>query len=193
MIGADNRMKSKCIIDNKGRECSKCHQFKPWIEFRKGTGPHKKDSACKKCYQIWRPGGRTLSSLRVDEKGRTCFRCKVYKPWSEFNKDLSRPHGHHVYCKLCHSKNRFKRSYGITSDDYEKLNNLQNGVCAICGKKETVMGTGGKVKPLSVDHDHITNTVRGLLCFRCNTAIGSMDDDIGRLSKAIKYLSGDEL
>jgi hypothetical protein len=48
--------------------------------------------------------------------------------------------------------------------DYEALLAAQGGVCALCGKPP-------KTRRLSVDHDHKTGTVRGLLCFRCNRAL----------------------
>lgn len=45
----------------------------------------------------------------------------------------------------------------------QKLSDAQNGKCAICGKDEKEF-----TKRLSVDHNHRTKKVRGLLCFRCN-------------------------
>jgi len=40
---------------------------------------------------------------------------------------------------------------------------------------------------LAVDHDHATGSIRGLLCLRCNFAIGAMDDDPGRMLAAARY------
>ncbi len=57
----------------------------------------------------------------------------------------------------------------------------QGGVCAICGRKPE---TG----PLEVDHDHATDRNRGLLCGKCNRAIGLFDDDIARMQSAIDYI-----
>ena len=55
---------------------------------------------------------------------------------------------------------RLKR-YGLTPQDYMKRLKAQGGVCAICGNPP-------KTQRLSVDHDHKSKRVRGLLCFRCN-------------------------
>jgi hypothetical protein len=41
---------------------------------------------------------------------------------------------------------------------------------------------------LSVDHCHKTQRVRGLLCRRCNAAIGLLSDDISRVEAALNYL-----
>lgn len=82
-----------------------------------------------------------------------------------------------------------KRNYGITLEEYlEKFQN-QNGVCKICKQPETTINGHTKVvRRLAVDHCHKTNKVRDLLCTRCNTTIGSVDDDIELLEEMINYI-----
>ena len=46
----------------------------------------------------------------------------------------------------------------------------------------------GKVRALSVDHDHQTGKVRGLLCSDCNTGIGKLKEKRETFLSAIKYL-----
>lgn len=70
---------------------------------------------------------------------------------------------------------------GITEEAYRDLLADQRGRCAICQEPPSK-------KRLSIDHDHITNKVRGLLCISCNTAIGSFKDSQELLMKAIQYL-----
>jgi len=77
---------------------------------------------------------------------------------------------------------RLKYTYGITLDEFNHILMLQENCCAICG-----YSFGGK-KP-SVDHDHTTGVVRGLLCDRCNFGIGCFEDDAARLEKAAIYLN----
>jgi hypothetical protein len=75
------------------------------------------------------------------------------------------------------------KRYGITPEQYTELFNKQEGCCAICGRHQTEFKAA-----LGVDHDHITGIVRGLLCYRCNSFLGYVKDDIQILLKAINYL-----
>jgi hypothetical protein len=61
-------------------------------------------------------------------------------------------------------------NYGITPEYYRALLLAQNGVCALCGEPETQTLKGTLIS-LSVDHDHKTGKVRGLLCIRCNRGL----------------------
>jgi len=76
---------------------------------------------------------------------------------------------------------RLLRLYGITSAEYEKLELDQGGTCAICNKPPNG-------RPLSVDHNHKTGEVRGLLCDLCNWAIGHLDEDPIRARSLADYL-----
>ena len=85
----------------------------------------------------------------------------------------------------------FKRSYGITYDDFREIIKKQNNKCAICGVDETAVDVSkkrGQLTNFACDHDHVTGEVRGALCDKCNTSIGLMDDDRERFKKAIEYL-----
>jgi len=79
--------------------------------------------------------------------------------------------------------NYYLRQYGITLEEYDNLYTIQQGVCCICSKPETVKSR------LCVDHSHITGKVRGLLCTHCNTALGHLFDNVALLEKAIIYLN----
>jgi len=77
-------------------------------------------------------------------------------------------------------KHNLKYRYGITEDDYHKMVNDQQCKCKICGNKPQ--------KPLYVDHCHQTKVIRGLLCHKCNVALGHMNDDPEQLERAANYL-----
>jgi hypothetical protein len=81
----------------------------------------------------------------------------------------------------------YKRRYGITLEQYEAMMQKQNEVCAIC----QVPGATGSYGMLDVDHCHKTGKVRGLLCIKCNHAIGVLGDDVEGLMRAIKYLKNE--
>jgi len=86
--------------------------------------------------------------------------------------------------------NRLRRLYGMSLDAYEDMLKTQDGRCAICGGKDpqTKMGPKG-IPDFVVDHDHLTDRVRGLLCHPCNTGLGLFRDDPKRLETALLYLA----
>ena len=59
----------------------------------------------------------------------------------------------------------------------------QDYKCAICGVDASELS-----RELSVDHNHETDEVRGLLCSHCNIGLGNFRDDVDVMSKAIEYL-----
>ena len=127
-------------------------------------------------------------------KGRSCTDCGEFKSADNFSlsRDTRSLTGVAMVakCKPCNEFRKYKcflkRRYGITYDDYERILSEQNFGCAICGEKHSNnKRTSGK---LFVDHCHKTNIVRGLLCSRCNHALGQFDDDPIKLKCAILYL-----
>jgi hypothetical protein len=75
--------------------------------------------------------------------------------------------------------------YGLSMDEYERMAQGQDRRCAICGGTQSRVDSDGA---LVVNHDHVTGTIRGLLCTLCNTGLGAMRDDPAILSAAIRYL-----
>lgn len=72
----------------------------------------------------------------------------------------------------------FERRYGLTREAYLSLLEGQNGACATCGS----------VVDLCVDHNHETGAVRGILCGKCNMALGLAGDDPDTLKGMLAYL-----
>ncbi len=93
--------------------------------------------------------------------------------------------------KVSVRKEYLKRVFGLSLADYITMAVKQGGVCLICAQVETRKDRSGKVKPLSVDHDHLTGKVRGLLCDACNNAIGNLRDDPQIARAVARYLEGD--
>ncbi len=84
--------------------------------------------------------------------------------------------------KLRERAGHLKRKYGITLEEYEGMLAAQGGGCCICGRRPR------EDISLHVDHDHSTNEIRGILCFRCNNALADFQDDQQLLAKAAAYL-----
>lgn len=98
------------------------------------------------------------------------------------------------YCGTCVvqvRKERQKRDherqvmvrYGLEAGDYARLHAGQAGVCAICQRAT------GRTRRLSVDHDHRTGRVRGLLCRPCNDMLGHARDSEAFFLRVINYLA----
>lgn len=98
--------------------------------------------------------------------------------------DFSRQKGLFIHCKECKSHlNRINR-FGIAPGYYDDLLKLQEGKCAICESELK------QEKNLSViDHCHKTGEIRGILCIKCNTAIGFFGDKPSLFKQAMRYIN----
>lgn len=131
---------------------------------------------CNKCHEE-----KPLTEFRnhpntKDGKAGDCTPCRnLYrKAWRQANEDKQKAQNH---------RDRLKK-YGLTSEDYERLLEEQGGRCPICHVTEGTDGYG----EWSIDHDHDTGFVRGLLCGHCNRALGLFRDDPESLRRAASYL-----
>src|SRR5690606_35285379 len=87
------------------------------------------------------------------------------------------------------SDRNIKRKYGLTREDYNKKIESQNFKCEICGEKETeIDGRTNKPVLLAVDHNHKTGKIRDLLCWRCTSTIGRINEDLELTDKMKAYL-----
>lgn len=84
-------------------------------------------------------------------------------------------------------KRKNLKKYGISLEQYNDMLESQNYCCDICKQEESQV-IKGKIASLSVDHDHLTGKIRGLLCNNCNNGLGRFKDDIEKLASAILYL-----
>lgn len=111
------------------------------------------------------------------------------------------PHFARGFCLSCYKKDWNERHprkraasirryglkrYGLTEGTYRSLLKSQNHVCPICLR--SVRGLNRKKLSISVDHDHKTGRVRGILHDKCNNLLGFVHDDIQTLYRAIEYL-----
>jgi hypothetical protein len=94
------------------------------------------------------------------------------KKWYQDNKEI-----HKQKSRYRHLKNTLHK-FGIEPEEYDKL--IKNG-CKICGS----------VRNLHIDHNHETGKFRGILCSKCNHAIGLFKENINNLIEAINYLKNE--
>lgn len=89
--------------------------------------------------------------------------------------------------KASDRKWELKKFYGLTVPQFNAMVLAQGGCCAICDSANPGL-VNGKQRDWSVDHDHATGVVRGLLCRGCNTGLGHFMDDPARLLAAERYI-----
>ena len=63
---------------------------------------------------------------------------------------------------------RLLKEYGISLEEYNSRAEKQDDRCACCGNHANLV----------VDHCHTTSNVRDLLCNRCNTVVGMVEEDL---------------
>lgn len=76
-----------------------------------------------------------------------------------------------------------KSRYGITIEELEALFQVQKGKCFICDNS-----FDDTKRKMTIDHNHDTGNIRGLLCRKCNSALGLFGEDIAALENSIRYL-----
>ena len=149
-------------------------------------------------------GGQQHGNM-VYVETKTCASCRENKPVTDFYRAARGMPGYRPYCKPCHKAKRrasyikaggkdipyeqlLKREYGITLVDYNVQLRKQAHRCAICRRPETVKYRNGETRRLAVDHDHVTKTVRGLLCHRCNILVWAFEDNHTTLHAIERYI-----
>lgn len=153
--------------------CAKCETSKPSGEFTNGEQRRLGYRRCRACVAEYnrehnkRRPPRVLTEEQKErqrEAGRRKDPARVADYW-------------------------FRYRYGLTLVQVEAMAEEQGGLCAVCCQPETKTDPRtGKVRRLSVDHNHRTGQPRQLLCLRCNQALGLVDDDQQLLERMVAYL-----
>lgn len=136
-----------------------------------------------------------------------CNECHVKKEFKDFHRHCDSPDLLRARCKSCVNQGARKRaekkkhtpeyklyykkkylrdSFNLSIEEYNELFRFFNGNCGICGMNQSDLN-----RPLCIDHNHISNEIRGLLCNPCNMALGQFKCDKGPelLINAINYLN----
>lgn len=135
---------------------------------------------------------------------KTCIQCQLAKTLQDFHKHNHYKDGHHSICRLCvnekqrqryikdrvsilkkqkihriKTKSPQRRAYRLSLNEINALYEKFNHRCAICADTDNLV----------IDHNHVSNKIRGVLCNRCNLGIGFLKENINNLLSAIKYLA----
>jgi uncharacterized protein YtpQ (UPF0354 family) len=95
-----------------------------------------------------------------------------------------------IYSPKKEKQNKLKYIYGLSLQEFNLIYKQQKGRCKLCGRKIRKQSINSlRSKTAMVDHNHVTGKIRGLLCCRCNLAIGLFDDNSSLLKKAAKYVT----
>ena len=89
-----------------------------------------------------------------------------------------------------HSK-YLKKRYGITSAQWMRIFNRQNGLCPICLGPLRKPGNKEGRSASAVDHDHKSGRIRGLACYYCNRRVIGRHRETDKLKRLVAYLDSD--
>jgi hypothetical protein len=168
--------------------CRRCEQVKPLGDFARHHALHDgRQTYCRQCqadrYRMRREtAGKLVRPPSIPEGFKFCRSCQTIKSHSEWSRNASASDGLQTRCKDCARergrRDHLKRSYGLTESEAADLFASQGGLCAICQS----------VPAIHIDHNHKTGAIRGMLCFRCNAALGQFGDEAETLVRAARYL-----
>jgi hypothetical protein len=153
------------------KRCYKCDKEKPFDAF--ASCKRNKDglqTMCRECQSKYGEKHRQKPEVKK-------ARAKSHKEWRKKNPEK----------ELFYSFDFLSKQTGFTKEElysaYNTRYSQQQGRCAICGK----YGSDEK-RRFALDHNHTTNQIRDVLCNSCNVALGSFNEDVELLEKAIVYL-----
>ena len=87
-----------------------------------------------------------------------------------------------IASKTWHKFYHLLKTYGLTKEKFEEKLKLQLNGCAIC-KEEF-----NSIKRINVDHNHKTKEIRDLLCSRCNTLVGYVEQNECLIFSVVEYI-----
>ena len=126
------------------------------------------------------PHGRALAKRRYD-RNRAKMLAQM-KAATDRKKEQLGKEGWSRYIASVTLKTR----YGITLEEKEQMMLDQGNKCLICNIKFTDCFNCNTTP--AVDHCHITGSIRGILCNKCNRGLGCYDDSISLHASAARYL-----
>lgn len=170
--------KRKISLANKGRVFSIEWRKKLSIAHKGKVSPRKgkkfvDENVSKEKRKTYRKAWTLRNRIKILEVGRN---------WQKKNRDKLA-----LQARLRYNRDNQKEldrirlnKYGISGEEFRTILKKQGHKCPICNRDIT--------KNPSVDHDHITGKIRGLICNNCNLAMGNAEDSPDRLRAMAYYL-----
>ena len=145
---------------------------------------------CNKCKAIKEIGYFFKNRSNGDGFSHSCKECDLKrnreyrKNHLEKRKEMDRAYyiKNRERCLAYNKKWKLRTRYKITEEEIEILLLQQNNKCAICL-------ASFDLTEKEIDHNHKTGAIRGLLCHKCNSAIGYLKEDINIFINSILYLT----
>lgn len=165
------------------KRCNKCDQTLPLSEFYpRRDRPGQYRALCNGCGVLYNRKWQKDNADKVSSSSKRHYykdpsaQIKRAQEHQKKNPDQKR----HWY---------LMSKYNMSLEEFRALEKEQDFRCASCGDKESVVvATSQKVRNLHVDHCHETGINRGLLCTRCNLALGYLLDDPEKIQSLLSYI-----
>ena len=171
--------------------CIKCHQEKERSLFSFRTDTKKYSNTCFECKSIYlkeytEKRGKELSHAKRkwEIKNKDKIKASRLLKKDDWNKKRRERYKTDLVYRENIKEIVRKKLYGMKGGEFKRLHDDQNGLCKICKSEQYTK----KSPRLYIDHSHNTGKVRGLLCHKCNTAIGLVNENIEILKEMIKYI-----
>ena len=157
--------------------CTKCNAVKPIGEFYR-TQKGKVRSACKDCWQKdcrERSEKQKKLNPNPDSVRQREYLKKIRQNPETHRKLLERKDAWNRSDKYFDSY--FKKKFGTSLAEVNSMLSIQGGRCANigCGCEIVILPNEGQKKAV-VDHCHATGRVRSMMCVRCNSLLGHVEN-----------------
>ena len=140
---------------------------------------------CKSCHELKPLDQFHRNKNNIDGRMSICIDCRreykktYYDKTQDHQRKRSKTYYHSHKEEMVNY--RLRSVYGISLEDKFNILKNQDFQCAECRKFLSI-------EEAYVDHCHKTDRVRGLLCSKCNLALGLVDDAVNTLSNIKQYL-----
>lgn len=169
-------------IVEKTKVCSKCEQSKALTEFHLNS--NFRDGRLKKC-----------KSCVKEEVAKTRKNLGYMKKWREAQ--MADPVKHARMKERKNNWNRtekyyemyYQKRFGVSYKTLVSMLSVQNGLCANVGCSKSIVMPPSEGDRACVDHSHVTGKVRAILCIRCNTTLGHIENDKRIVLGLMDYLN----